>query len=139
MAAKVFSLIIVLLGLSCLATARKCPATPKTCQIEYEDYPAPPTCETYIDENGQEQQRCPSIGTALFLGILDKTTSSLSESFGISKITFTGNCKCTLTLWSEDDLQGESKVHTLQNGETSFMTSDIWDQENASFEVDCNF
>lgn len=110
--AKVLSLIIVLLGLTCLAAAGKC--RPKGCQITFDSY-----------------------DNARYHAVLKTNDDVVSEPFGISRMTLKGNCKCTLTLWSKSNLDGDSQVWT--GGEDSFNTSDVWDQENASFDINCNF
>lgn len=116
MASKVLTLIIVLLGLACLATAKKCRAkNPQNCYIEYD------------------------AGTSVHHSVLSKDTNSMSVNSGTSQINFSGNCKCIITLWSEPDLDGDSMEHSLNYDETSVTTSEIWDQENLSFEIYCGF
>jgi hypothetical protein len=136
---KAFTLIVLVLGLSC-ALAQSLRASPqRTCQLSMYGPIPPPVCQTVTDANGQQQQECYALGSAAMAAILDKNTKSISESTGLSEFGFSGYCKCTIKLWAGANFTGKAKTYKFNESKTDVMVSDIWSQESNSFKVTCQF
>ena len=137
---KTFTLIVLVLGLSCALGAQSLRAKPqRTCQLSLYGPESPPVCETFIDENGQEQQQCWAVGSAAFAALLDKKTSSIKEATGLSEFSFDGYCKCTMKLWTGSNFTGRSKTIHFKDSQPHIFIKDIWSLESNSFSVSCKF
>jgi len=92
-----------------------------------------------MDENGQEQQHCFTIGSTDMAVILNKNTKSIQQASPISELDFSGKCDCTLKLWSGNEYTGKSFTYKFQARKPHFLISSIWSEEPNSFSVTCKF
>ena len=114
-----------------------------TCQVGYYTVPVPPQCETYIDENGQEQEQCTAIDSAAFGTVLGAKDNELVErSLELNDIEFTGYCDCVLRLYTETNLDGcYIKSYEISGDYRHTYVSDLWTRDGnpQSFTLTCNF
>ena len=133
---------VCLLGLSALAGARNLKGAPDAqCTLSFYGPPTPPVCNTYVDENGQEQTECYAVGPAASIAIVDKSNKHLKVADGnVYELDFNGTCDCKLVLYSKANFKGQSKNYPFSEAENNQIFADqIWNQENASFKILCNF
>ena len=113
------------------------------CQVTYYGIAPPPDCYTYIDENGEEEEQCTSVGPGVSVVYLNADASSYSEpTLPLSQIDFTGTCDCTLKLYSGSNFSGCYVRNDVAT--TSFehiWVNDIWSRGTPpqSFSVSCDF
>ncbi len=138
---KVLSFVCIL-GLSALASAKGLKGTPDAqCTLSFYGPPSDPVCNTYVDENGQEQTECYAVGPAASAAIVDKSNKNLKVADGnVYELDFDGTCDCNLVLYSKANYKGQSKKYAFSKAENKQIFADqIWNKENASFKVLCNF
>jgi len=112
------------------------------CEVAYYDIPAPPECETYIDENGEEEEECTAIGSAAFAALLDSTSPTLTEpTLPLNDLDFTGDCDCTLRVYSGLNLGGCYVQEDVVSNTHINVVGGIWTRtaNPQSFEVTCTF
>ncbi len=117
------------------------------CTIGYYDIAPPAECEYYTDENGEEEEECSAVGSAAFAALLNSETATLSEpDFPLNDLDFTGDCDCTLRVYSGADLKGCSVqagvlTESSESSEQITVLGDLWKRaaNPRSFEVTCNF
>ena len=138
---KLLAFTILILGFSAMLADAKGhrPRPSKKCSIAYYDAIQPPVCEFETNENGEQGQICSQNGSASYLAELNRKMSSFSEDWSVSEINFSGDCDCVLQLWSGNDKTGDTFTHEFSSDMSHFFNSDIWDQENNSFEIRCTF
>jgi len=120
------------------------PATPAPvqCQVGYYDVPQPPVCTTETGADGQPEQVCTAVGSAAYVGILDKANPTFSENnFPLNDIDWSGTCRCSLWVYSGLNLKGQ---YWLQYGFSksktkSIVVSQIWKRPTRSFKITCTF
>ena len=116
----------------------------QSCEVGYYDVAPPPECEFYIDENGEEQEECTAIGSAAFAQLLDSNTPTLTEpSFPLSEMDISGDCDCTLRVYSGQNLSGcyvQEDIIT-DASEHIEVIGGIWTRSAnpQSFELTCTF
>ena len=137
--AKAISLIVALLALSYIASARKACPILEPCTLGFYGPEAPPVCQTFTDENGEQQEQCFAIGSAAFGVVLDKDDRSVDEDTEIAEIDFSGHCDCTLTLWNSPSFDGEFIKYRFEASRPHFYINEIWSQDAESFSVTCKF
>ena len=129
-------LILLTIGLSYMTVLAD-----KQCQMEFYGPIPPPVCETYIDENGQEQEQCYQLGSPAAALLMDKDNNNYSDAtFGAVEYYFSGDCNCVLQLWPENDFIGISKnliVNRIINRD--IIVEKCWKKEPKSFKIVCNF
>lgn len=135
---KTILLTISLISLFYAVESRlRCASGP--CEIAFFGPATPPTCETFVDENGEDQEQCFALGSAAYAASLNRGNNNFSVSAELAEINFSGNCRCAITLWSEANFQGQSFTYWTKNKNDHVLTNEIWSQENQSFKVRCKF
>ncbi len=126
-------LFIVLFCLSSLAFAYK------SCTISFWGPNPPPVCETYTDENGQEEESCYQLGAPQANAILDARTPSFTFSDEVAEVDWYGDCRCTLVVWSKPNYKGACKLVSNNKRDSAIIIEDIWSRTANSFKVACRF
>ncbi len=135
---KFAALLMLFLGASFMLQATQA----QDCVVAYYDIPAPPECEYITDENGEEEEECTSVGSAAFASALNADSPVLSEpTFPLSEADFTGDCDCTLTVYSKTGLTGCKITREVGDGDGVEVVPGIWKGKAnpKSFEVVCSF
>lgn len=141
---KFLSLLVCLLGLTALASARNLKGAASAggqCDLTFYGPPSPPVCNTYIDENGEEQTECYQVGPAASRTIVDGTTPKFTEANGSAyEIDFDGNCNCKLVLYTKANFKGKSFTYPFSKAESNAIFADqVWNKANASYKIVCRF
>jgi len=133
---KSFSLILMILGLSYMTVSAN-----RECQVTFYGPTPSPVCETYIDENGQEQEQCYQLGSAAAALLLNKTNKSYSDAtYSGVEYMFSGTCNCILQLWPLNNFNGIPKsyaINKLMN--RHIIVEKSWKKVPKSFKVACKF
>ena len=111
------------------------------CTVAYYDIPAAPDCEYITDENGEEEEECTTVGSAAFAAALSPENAYISEpNFSLSEIDLSGDCDCTLTVYSQKNLKGCKVVKEVQDEEVDVVPG-IWTKKAnpKSWDLSCVF
>ena len=113
----------------------------KECQITFYGPTPPPVCNTYLDENGQEQEECYQLGSPAAHLLLNKQDKSYSDAtYGAIEYHFEGTCNCTLKLWSAHNFKGASKTYAVNKFvNKNIFVEKTWKKDPKSFKVSCRF
>lgn len=100
-----------------------------------------PTCQTYTDENGEEQEDCFGVGAPEARAILNSSVKTLEMSDSqIQGLYYYGDCSCSLKLWTKANYKGAVLEYAFSNStDKTISTTDIWSKTNQSFKVICEF
>jgi len=134
------TLLFCLLGLAFISQAYGA----QNCLISYANgSSSEPECETFIDDDGTEAQRCTESGPGLSQTMLWNSSPRLiQEELTLGELELEGNCDCTLTLYSKGDLTGcRVKQSIVTSTEKTVDASELWTRsgKSLSFAIDCNF
>ncbi len=127
-------LLICLFGLSFLYQASA--AAPKQCVLYYEDLIEIPSC----DLTGPNDE-CESTGSAAVSVTLDKSEKTLKESsWPLGVLSWDGDCKCTLKIYSKVNYQGCSLSYPFSKSKTkTIYPKKLLKKDAKSFKVVCSF
>ncbi len=133
-------LLLCLLGLTYIAAARNLQGAAQ-CDLTFYGPPTPPVCNTYIDENGQEQTECYAVGPAASRAIVNKSQKTLNvSSDSLYELDFDGTCKCTLVLYSKANYKGSSYSYAFSKAKNGVIFGNkIWKTANKSYKISCAF
>ena len=128
-------ILICLLGLSFISQASASP--PKQCAIVYEDASSTSDCKSLIGPD----EECEDMGTAARGETLDKTQKTLKDpDWSLGVLNFSGDCKCTLTIYSKANFKGCSLSYPFSKSKTKKIYPDkLWKKDTRSFKVVCSF
>lgn len=142
---KLFIFAICILGLFSIAQGsnfRRLRVTiPKECTIVFWGPDPEPTCTTYTDENGQEQEDCYGVGAGEARSILNDSVKTFETSdFQLEGMFFYGDCDCRLKLWDQANYKGAQLEYAFNKSvDKSITAPSIWSKTNKSFKVLCSF
>ncbi len=139
---KVLSLLVCLLGLTAFASARNLKGASAGGQCDLTFYgPTPdPVCNTYIDENGEEQTECYQVGPSASRTIVDGTTPNFTDANGSAyEVDFSGDCNCKLVLYTKANFKGKSFTYPFSKSDGAIFANQVWNKDNASYKIVCRF
>ena len=104
-------------------------------------WPTPdPVCNTYIDENGQEQKECYALESPAWAISMDASDPNFTANETLYELNFDGKCNCRLVLFSKANLKGKSFTYPFSKAENKIIfANQIWDNENTSYKILCRF
>lgn len=140
---KILSLTACLLSISSVmkfANAKETSPS-KTCEVVIYSPESPPFCHTETDENGQPEEICEAIGSAMSMAVLNKDESTLKlEDFPVAEIEFSGSCSCEVRFYSKANFAGSNKKISFGGySNKQIIVDQVWSKEANSFKVDCDF
>ncbi len=135
---KLLILLVCLFGLSMLYEASAHGIDP--CKLTYYNVPPAPVCK-WVTKNGKRVQECtPGKSTAYAALIDDHSLSFRKPTFALNNLKFSGECACTLTLYSLANYKGTSFGYAFSKSKTkNIYAKTIWKTPTKSFKVVCTF
>jgi len=138
---KILSCIVLILGLASLANARNLKGAAGQCDLTFYGPTPDPVCNTYIDENGQEQQECSQVGPSAARTYVDGSNPNFTDATGsLYELNFDGTCNCKLVLYTKANFKGKSFTYAFSKSEDkAIFANQIWNKDNASYKIICRF